>query len=612
MTSTWRFLFLSLLAGCSTLPVKSQSQPSASDARRVIEAAGVPTDWTHRHVVFSSPPANSEAQQQIERDPRYWIHLRNHGGSQDLDADDTARDHDRDEDDRRHRKERERKPMEGDWNEALNTGFSSYTTAKYPAKYSFNTSTPMPNCVSDYVVYILGSSASSTFNIIAFSNLYLNSGGGASFCAGANPTLLFAYFASTGGASAGPLSGSPVLSLDGTQIAFVESAGTGGIFHVLKWQAAASTPAFPGTTGTLQNCASINTPPCEYSFAYAGTHTATRSSPFVDYGTDTAYLTDNAGNVYAISPVFGGGTPAMKSGWPAAGVSVGTGAPLTAPVYDSVTRRIFAGDTNGNLYYINSTGTCGVKLAPCAGGSVSVSSASATVQPPIIDSTTQKVFVFSNGAPTGSGVIGASVVQTDTSLGHMVVAGIGGGAVNTIWSGDFNHTYYASGSSAAGAALYACGDNIISDAPVLYAFPFTSSPSAGTLSTTALAGSPLFLTTSVVSPGACSALADNYNKTTNNDRIFVGVTKNCVSGETTGCVLAYDITSGFPSAPSAHFAEPGGTSGIIVDNVADQGGGTQLTTDVYFLNAGNQTCTVYSGGTNSGNCAVSLTQSTLH
>jgi hypothetical protein len=44
-----------------------------------------------------------------------------------------------------------------------------------------------------------------------------------------------------------------------------------------------------------------------------------------------------------------------------------------------------------------------------------------------------------------------------------------------------------------------------------------------------------------------------------------------------------DLTSGFPSAPSAHAAEPGGTSGIIVDNVTDQSGSTKLTTDVYFF-----------------------------
>jgi hypothetical protein len=220
--------------------------------------------------------------------------------------------------------------LERDWNEAMNTGFNSYGTPKYPAKYSFNSANPLPSCTNDYVVFTLGGSTSSSFDIIAFTNLYLNSGAGSSFCAGTNPTLLFAYFASTA-STPGGLNGSPARSLDGTQIAFVESAGSGGIFHVLKWQAASSVPTFPNSTATLHDCAANSAPPCEYSVGYAGSITATKTSPYVDYATDTAYVTDNAGNVYAISPVFGGGTPAVKSGWP-----VGVGTSVTAPVYDSV------------------------------------------------------------------------------------------------------------------------------------------------------------------------------------------------------------------------------------------------------------------------------------
>jgi hypothetical protein len=78
----------------------------------------------------------------------------------------------------------------------------------------------------------------------------------------------------------------------------------------------------------------------------------------------------------------------------------------------------------------------------------------------------------------------------------------------------------------------------------------------------------------------------------------------------------FSFPSGTPAtAPSAHAAEPGGTSGIIIDNAADQGGGTEFTTDIYFLGAQSggigQVCTKYSGGTNSGNCAVSPTQKGL-
>jgi len=504
--------------------------------------------------------------------------------------------------------------LERDWNEAMNAGFSSFSNFKYPAKYSFISANTMPSCTSDYVVFTLGSSSSSSFNIIAFSNLYLNSSGGSSFCSGSTPKLLFAYYAST---STGGLNTSPSLSLDGTQIAFVEAAASGAIFHVLKWQAATSTPTFPNTTATLNNCATNATLPCEYSLAYAGTNPATRSSPYVDYGSDTAYLTDNGGNLYAVSPVFGGGTPAVKSGWPSAGLNVGTVTPLTAPVYDPISQRVFvAGATNGLLYYFNTAGTCGTTPAPCLGGSISASSGS-IVEPPVVDSTAQRVFVYTNAAPSGSGVTGAAVVQVDTglTLAKRVVAGIGGGSVNSILLGGFNNAYLTNGAAGTGAALYVCGDSshLTVDAPVLYAFPFTS---AGALNPTALTGSGMYLSLGQASAGACSPITDNFNETTGNDRIFLGVTGNCATGEITGCVVSYDVTNGFPSSAAAHAAEPGGTSGIIIDNVSDQGSGTELTTDIYFLSAESsgvgQACAKYSGGTTVGSCAVSLTQNGLH
>jgi hypothetical protein len=580
----------------------SQEQWSTDEAFRMVSGAGVPSDWTHRHVVFSSV-SSIETLSDIQQEPRYWLQqLR--------------------------RREfpvtekrwvpRRRERIERDWNEAMNTGFSSFNGVVYPAKYSFNSANPTPSCNNDFVVFTSGLSGPATnFNIVAFTNLYLNGSGGSPFCAGAGPKLLFAYYASTG-STPGGLNTSPVLSLDGTQVAFIEAAGSGAIFHVLKWQATASTPTFPAITGTLSNCVSISALPCEYSLNFSGTTRSTNSSPFVDYKNDTAYVSDNAGNIYAISPVFGGGAPAVKSGWP---VSVG-GSPVMAPVYDSVSKRVFAADASGKLYYVATTGTCSVTPAPCLGGSVSVSSGSVP-EPPVIDSSTQKVFVFTNSAPSGSGVTGAAVVQVTTALSNKVVAGIGGGSTNVIHLGDFNNIYLSSGPGASGAALYACGDSslLVIDAPVLYAFPFTSTPSSGTLNPSSIAGSGLFLTTGQLSAGSCSSITENFNQSTSRDSIFVGVTKNCGTGETNGCVLSYNITGGFPSgtsatAPSAHAPEPGGTSGIIVDNVSDQAGGAKLTTDIYFFSAesggAGQSCAKYSGGTVAGDCAVSMTQTGLN
>ncbi len=364
------FVIVFVLTRTAT-PALGQDALSSTDAFRMVSGAGVPSDWTHRHVIFSSVPSDAETLSDVQREPRFWLQQLRH--------------HEIPISERRWgRRRRER--IERDWNEAMNTGFSSFNSVVYPAKYSFNSANPIPSCSGDFVVFTSGlSGPATTFNIVAFTNLYLNSGGGSPFCAGTGPKLLFAYYASTA-STPGGLNTSPVLSLDGTQVAFIEAAGSGAIFHVLKWQAAASTPTFPAITGTLNNCASIITLPCEYSLKFSGTIRSTNSSPFVDYKNDTAYVSDNSGNFYAISPVFGGGTPAVKGGWP---VNVG-GAPVMAPVYDSVSKRVFATDTTGKLYYIATTGTCGVTPAPCMGGSVSVSSGNVP-EPPVVDSSTQKV-----------------------------------------------------------------------------------------------------------------------------------------------------------------------------------------------------------------------------
>jgi hypothetical protein len=343
MKSALRWIPFCLAFFSPVLPLWAQ-EPAPTSVGSQINFVGVPTDWSHQHVIFSTSP-DSETAADVQREPRYWLQAFRRQTIVDVSASQAAdytselnhrqyalweqewRDW-RDDgsgssrDRRRKNRDRDEDKLERDWNEAMNTGFKSFSNVTYAAKYSFASANPMPSCTSDYVVFALGSSTSSSFNIIAFSNLYLNSSGGTAFCPGSSPKLLFAYYASTG-ATPGGLNPSPVLSLDGTQIGFIEAAGSGAIFHVLKWQAASSTPTFPATTATLNNCATNGTLPCEYSFGYAGTNTATRSTPFVDYSSDTAYASDNGGNLYAISPVFGGGTPATKSGWPAGGLNVG-------------------------------------------------------------------------------------------------------------------------------------------------------------------------------------------------------------------------------------------------------------------------------------------------
>ena len=74
--------------------------------------------------------------------------------------------------------------------------------------------------------------------------------------------------------------------------------------------------------------------------------------------------------------------------------------------------------------------------------------------------------------------------------------------------------------------------------------------------------------------------------------------------------MSFDITSAFPTAVAHQLAVVGGTSGIVVDNATDASG-TALTTDIYFLLQGSQSCPDYLGSLQTGTCAASLTQSGL-
>lgn len=551
----------------------------------------LPWDWSMQYRVF--PAADSvDRQSQIEKDVRYRLQQlrRNY---QQIDIETSASAVDR---------------MQRDWREAIgNTGYSEGST--YPAKYSFNVSNPTPNCAGDYIVYALASSTPSKFNLIAYNNLYVNSAG-SGVCSGTTPSVLFAYNASQ---SAGNLSTAPVLSLDGTLIAFIENSSKAE-FHVLKWKGGEYSPTFPKpyNSATLANCATNGgAAPCEYSVTYSAT-TATLSLPYVDYGSDTAWVTDDAGKISAIHPVFAAtpsNPPKVVTGYP---LTVGSGV-MTAPVYDSVSGNVFvAGPTN--LYYVRTTstsaGSCAAGSPPCAGKTSQTigSGYGTTLDAPIVDSTDGWVFAFAWNATAK----GATIVQSNTTLTTLKtaqIAGSGGSSPTTLHSGTFNNAYYTNPAS---GLLYACGENGSGHYGALFAVSFTGSG----MNTGPAAYGPLNLTSSSVSgSGAvCSPLAEVYNQTAGKDYLYTGVTSNCAfGGSSTGCVFAFDITSAFPSSALAQYSTPGGTSGIVIDNV---NGSLTSATNLYFLSqeplGSEAPCTVYTGGTNTdGNCAVKLTQSAL-
>ena len=98
----------------------------------------------------------------------------------------------------------------------------------FPAKYSFDINAT-PSCANDYVVFGLNVAGATPgqANLVGVNNLY--SGDRQTLRRG-NPTVNWAYNGSTAG---GAVLTSPVVSLDGTKVAYVESAAAATVFHVL-------------------------------------------------------------------------------------------------------------------------------------------------------------------------------------------------------------------------------------------------------------------------------------------------------------------------------------------------------------------------------------------
>jgi hypothetical protein len=650
-----RGLFLIVLAIPSvTLPAWGQEKPSSSDAFKMVGEAGTPMDWTHRHVVFSSPSADLEIHSSAQREPRYWLQLLRRRGSQDpassegtdaarvaaaqlawqeklnllereSNGDSSDNPQDADFEGRRfRRRERHRELLKRDWNQTFSNGTTyTFNSPTYPAKFSLSSANPTASCTADYVVFTLptGGPAPGNFDIIAYNNLYVTTAGGASFCPGTAPQAIFEYNASTAN---GGLNGSPALSLDGTLIAFVENATAangGAVFHVLKWHSGDTQKTdtlFPQAfnSTTLVSCATDSAAaPCEYNVQYTpsgSANPATLSSPFVDYMHDTAYVSDDGGNVYAIAPVFSAtptNPPKVLTGWP---INVGSSVVLTPPVYDSVSQNVFVASTGGTEFFVktsgSTTGACLSGSPPCLGSNTFAFTGGGSIQEaPVVDSSTGRVFLF--GTQSG-GTSGSYMIQTDTvlSTGSVQAAPIGTGTLNAVHPGTPDNHYFTSVST---GSFYACGQNTSGEGQ-LYAFGFNSS---GVLSTTPVLGSPFALGQATTTDSPCSdGLTEIFNQSDNKDWLFLGVVNRCVNTlfGGNGCVISFDITSGFPSAVANQIAVGAGTgpSGIIVDNVTDAGA-TTITTDIYFILPGGRSCPDYLGSNHTGTCAASATQSGL-
>lgn len=521
-----------------------------------------------------------------------------------------------------------------DWAVSLGNGYVPQN--QFPAKYQFGISAD--SCSSDYVLYALTVASGTQANIVGINNLYT---GGSLNCNSGSPLVSFAYNTLT---QSGQIKTSPVLSANGTKVAFIESTTQGSYFHVLVLPSpipstsatAIGSVTSPKTPSTCSSTTGTTTAGCMTTLTIQTTASDSNSSPWVDYNTDTAYVGTDGGVLYKITPVFGGGIPALVSdtaNWP---VTVSTNKYnniLTAPVVDDTAGLIFLGDGEGYLYSVKLaspgktvSATYTVGWAYDGKNDGSGKPGTGVVDPPIAvtdpaNPGTDQVFAFTGcsyflnygGAITqlpANFATGPSSNSNPTNTANLGSAsGDGDCTGENVHSGTFDNAFWLNGSTS--GHMIACGfvnDDGVGAPAEMYMFPFSS----GTITNTATATFAI----SSTKGGAeeCSPLTEFYNGTS--DMLFFGI--GSTGTGVTSYIQSSTLTTSTPymttpscgsSATSTCVTAPealGGTSGIIVDNELSNGG-----TNIYFStlatgDVNSQTC-----GSGSVYCAVKLTQTGL-
>ena len=645
---------LSLGVAAATLLLGGQPPAAPQTRTPMVE------DWTSRHMVFSAPHSLIQ-NLQLERDPRYFQQYvrRNvapyrsvaasapgptgfserfggpsfHGsfGPPSRDPVSILR--------------RGTNDLYRDWAEPI-VANATMGDGQFPAKYSFNAAETVnsASCTSDYVVYMtkITGVGATTLDIYALDNLYSGT------CTnGPVPNVMWAYKDNVETGS-GPI-GSPVLSLDGTQVAWIEggagggSATTNAVLHILRFgtvtggaggcgtttavnQGTIATPCnIPGlgatqytTSGaTYKTCKTTAGQACEIHLGFNNDDDDTTSSPYYDYASDTIYVGDADGDMHQFTGVFGtlGGSPAENlTDWPI--LVNGATSPLGSPVMDETSQNVFVGSANGNLRAVLLTGsttgsTCngGGMAYPCrAANEFSVGSAVSN-DGPIVDSTTQRVFVFANDTGTG-----AVVGEDDTGLtaGNQKSVTVGASTTSTFHDGTFDNGYYTSDTSllAATGNLYVCG-NSGTAAPANRPTLFQIGVSAGVI------GTATNEYTAATASTECSPVTEFYNPNANlgvgQDNLYFSVqadaptTTDC-SGD--GCVFAATLSgtgTGQTVVISGALTSSGGSSGIDVDNESTASGAA----NVYYSYLGNSSATYACTGVTGVGCSIQVSQGGL-
>ena len=527
---------LLLCLGVSIFGVLTLSPALFGQAARSPEATiPVPTDWSHHSLIFSRPGTTQQAER-VRQDPRYWQQRYRTQlpamvpAAQSRDA--LAAEHTP----IAIMKVPPTKKKKGDWAESLGAG-GSVGARNYPAKISFLGSTA--NCGTatqpDFVVYSTGLGGSPTqASIVAYDNLYTG-------CTGTVPSSYWAY--NTGG----QILTSPTFSVDGTQVAFVQTnLGNEGTLVLLKW--AASTTQSVGAPETLLPVLYSAYPSCSAPCMTEITLSDnlfvptddTTSSIFVDYTGDAGWVGGALGWLHKITPMFNGPPTEVHSGGFPVQVNPNT-ISLASPVHDRASGDVFVGDYSGYLYRVSPTGTITKSGQLDYGAGI--------VDSPQVDSTEGLVYVFSSSDGTTNCVGGVAcsavfVLNSSFSSGSVGSEVAVGASVtsaftpNPLHDGDFDSTYKNSGDATGN--LYVCGNTggppILYQVPILHGAFGTVNPGP-VLSETTTPCSPV---TDILNPNATGGATEWIFQSSDAD----GTSSACAAG---GCIFNFKNTPWKPS-----------------------------------------------------------------
>jgi hypothetical protein len=543
LTSVLRVLGLLILVSALSAQVAEDQRPRI----------GIPQDWTHHHLFFSRQ-VFSQQPELARLEPRVWHQFLREmrAGSAKAPASAAPDDNTNDSPDAEQR----------DWSMPLGAGHIAFGMS--PAKFGFDDTAA--DCLNDYAVFglnVVGATGGQA-NLVAFNNLYSGAGG---LCGSGNPTVLFAYNITT--AAGGRIVTAPVLSLDGTKIAFVESGGASSTFHVLTW---ASGPG-NGTSATASAFPGVGNSAVLISIPYSA-QTNTHASPWVDYVNDVAYMGADDGKLYKITGVFKGSPALAGAPWP---ITINTNRRLTAPVLDQVTQNLFLGDGQGFLYSVNSnTATINKRLAV---GSATARNP-AIYDAPIVDASHGTVFAVSSNDGTSAVLVQASTTTLTQKARARIGQGSTAGTSINLYDGAFNDKYFTDPST---GRMLVCGTGATDGTPWRYSFGFiTNTLNPGSVTSVQILPS---------TRSRCSPISQIFNPNigaAGTEFFFWGMTADCTGANRPGCVVRLTANG------RINLNEAGGTSAIIEDGVSTAG----QASSIYFTPLG-------------ANNAVKLTQSGL-